>query len=160
MGDGSILNRSGERYKPSAVRSYEVALRRHVLPELGARKLTEVRVDDVQAIVNRMRAAGWQASTVRNAIMPLRVIYRRAKLGMNPTSGLELPAVRGRRERIADPAEARELIAALPEDDRALWSTAFYGGLRRAELLALDWAQVDLAENIIRVETRGTSRRA
>ena len=33
-----------------------------------------------------------------------------------------------------------------------MWSTAFYGGLRRAELLALDWAHVDLADNIIRVE--------
>ena len=89
--DGSVLNRSGERYKPSAIRSYEAALRRHVLPELGARKLSEVRVDDVQAVVNRMRAAGWKASTVRNAVMPLRVIYRRAKLGVNPTTGLSFP---------------------------------------------------------------------
>jgi integrase len=50
------------------------------------------------------------------------------------------------------PSEARELIAALSEVDRALWATAFYGGLRRAELLALDWANVDLVEGVIRVE--------
>jgi len=39
--------------------------------------------------------------------MPLRVIYRRAlhrdEVTVNPTLGLELPAVRGRRKRTAEP---------------------------------------------------------
>lgn len=43
------------------------------------------------------------------------------------------------------------LIAALPEDARALWATAFYAGLRRGELRALRWSDVDLQERIIRV---------
>jgi integrase len=75
--------------------------------------------------------------------MPLRVIYRRAlargEVAVNPCTGLELPAVRGRRDRIASPAEAAALIEALPESDRALWATALYAGLRRGELLALRW---------------------
>ncbi len=36
--------------------------------------------------------------------------------------------------------------------DRPLWATAFYGGLRRGELLALRWEDVDLAAGTIRVE--------
>jgi hypothetical protein len=51
---------------------------------------------------------------------------------VNPTSGIQLPAVRGRRERIASPAEAQQLIAALPPSDRALCATAMYAGLRSA----------------------------
>jgi len=35
-------------------------------------------------------------------------------------------------------SEADRLLAALPEGDRAVWSTAFLGGLRRGELMALD----------------------
>src|SRR5215203_1601381 len=49
---------------------------------------------------------------------------------VNPTLGVSLPAVRGRRERIARPEEAAQLIAALTEADRALWATALYSGLR------------------------------
>ncbi len=65
---------------------------------------------------------------------------------------LELPAVRGRRDRIASPEEAARLLAALPEKDRALWATAMYAGPRRGELMALRWEDVDLASGLIRVE--------
>ena len=63
-----------------------------------------------------------------------------------------MPAVRGRRERIADPAEAEALIAAVPDRDRAIWATAMYAGLRRGELQALRVGDVDLAAGVIRVE--------
>lgn len=82
--------------------------------------------------------------------MPLRAIYRRAiargEVEVNPTTGLELPAVRSKRDRIASPEEAAALIAALPEQDRALWATAMYAGLRRGELMALRWDHLDLIE--------------
>ena len=37
------------------------------------------------------------------------------------------------------------LIATVPERDRPLWATAMYAGLRRGELRALRWEDVDLA---------------
>jgi len=40
---GSIRNRSGDVYKPSAVRGYEQALRLRVVPELGSAKLGDIR---------------------------------------------------------------------------------------------------------------------
>jgi hypothetical protein len=43
---------------------------------------------------------------------------RRLPQGVNPCTGVELPAVRGRRDRIVSPEEAARLIAALPERDR------------------------------------------
>lgn len=70
-------------------------------------------------------------------LLPLRAIFRRAlarRLAANPCNGLQLPAVRGRRERYATPAEAEALIAAVPQADRPIWATAMYAGLRRGEL--------------------------
>lgn len=88
--------------------------------------------------------------------MPLRVIFRRAvedgDLAVNPCTHLRLPAVRGLRERIASPEEAQRLLAVLPERDRPVWATALYAGLRRGELMALRWEDVDLAAGVIRVE--------
>ncbi|MCA1697890.1 MAG: site-specific integrase [Actinobacteria bacterium] len=82
---------------------------------------------------------------------PRRAIAR-SEVVQNPTLGLSLPAVRGRRERVARPEEARALISALPDGDRALWATALYAGLRRGELQALRWSDVDLEAGVIRVE--------
>jgi len=44
------------------------------------------------------------------------------------------------------------LIAALPIEDRAVWATALYAGLRRGELRALQWGDVDFDHGLIRVE--------
>ena len=128
----------------------------HSLPELGHLGLSAVDRYRVQDLVDRLVARGLSPSSVRNAVLPLRAIYRRAvarsEVAVNPTLGLSLPAVRGRRERIARPEEAAALIAALAEADRALWATALYGGLRRGELQALRWDDVDLDGGLIRVE--------
>jgi integrase len=154
--EGVIRNRSGDPYKPSVLRGYEQGLRLHVLPALGAHKLGRIATADLQALVERWQAAGMQPATIRNALLPLRAIYRRAcardGLPINPTSRLELPAVRGRRDRIVCPAEAALLLAALPEQDRAIWATAMYAGLRLGELRALQHDHVDLKGGVIRVE--------
>src|SRR5262249_47471049 len=67
-------------------------------------------------------------------------------------TGLELPAVRGRRDRIVSPTQAARLLEVLADYDRALWATALYAGLRRGELLALRWEDVDLPGGVIPVE--------
>jgi integrase len=71
-----------------------------------------------------------------------------------------MPAVRGGRDRIADPAECQVLLDALPERDRSVWATAMYAGLRRGELMALRIEDVDLAAGIIHVRRGWTPRRA
>lgn len=156
MRSGRIRTRSGDRYKPSAIRSYEAALRDRILPELGGKRVGDVQRRDVQRLADDLLAEGRDPSTIRNALMPLRVIYRRAvedgDVSVNPCANLRLPAVRGRRERIASPEEGQRLLAALPERDRPVWATALYAGLRRGELLALRWEDVDLAADLIRVE--------
>lgn len=160
---GTIRNKSGDEFKPSVVRSYESSMTtkrkaldgRSVLDELGARKLTDVSRVELQDLADRLLAGGLDPSTVRNSLMPLRALFRRAfsrnEVALNPTTALELPAVRGRRERYASPDEAERLIGILAKRDRALWSVAFYAGLRLGELLALTWDNVDLATGVIRV---------
>jgi integrase len=82
-------------------------------------------------------------------------MYRRAlargEVAINPTIGIELPAIRSGRDRIVSPDEAAQLLDALPECDRGLWATAMYAGLRRGELQALRWEDIELDRGVIHV---------
>jgi integrase len=152
---GVIRPRSGDPYKPSAIRAYEAALRLRLLPEFGRYKLSELTRNDVQDLIDELVAQGSNPSTIGTTLNVLRNIYRRAvarnEVEINPTVGLDMPAVRGGRDRIASPDEAARLLAALQRSDRALWATAMYGGLRRGELMALRIEDVDLAAGKIHV---------
>lgn len=152
---GYILNRSGDSYKPSTIRGYEQALREYIYPALGPVRLVDLRRPDLQRLVGQLHRQGLDPSTIRNALMPLRAMYRRAfslgEVATNPTQGLELPAVRGRRDRIVSPERAAALLEQL-DTDQALWATALYAGLRHGELRALRWEYVNLADGVIRVE--------
>jgi len=152
---GLVRNRSGDAYKPSAVRSYEAALRLRVYAKLGDKKFSQLRRVDVQDFVDELHKAGLSPSTVLCSILPLKAIYRRAtargEVAVNPTSGLEMPAIRGRRDRIVSPEQAATLLAGLPEADRPVWSTAMYAGLRSGELRALRWEDVSFLDGVIHV---------
>jgi integrase len=50
-----------------------------------------------------------------------------------------------------DPAEAEQLLSALPLEDRVPYALALYGGLRRKEIAHLTWDGVDLDAGVIRV---------
>jgi integrase len=160
---GSVRTRTGEAYKPSAVRAYRQALRHRVLPLLGSRRLTAISHNTVQDFADQLSADGLSPSSVRNTILPLRAIFRRAhrrgEIAINPTFGLTLPAVRGQRERVAAPTEVGPLLDALNPNDRVIFATALYAGLRAGELQALQWEDIDLLGNVIQVR-RGWDRQA
>ena len=155
MRSGAIRNRSGDPYKAAVVAAYRSSLEAHLFPALGARRLTELSRGDAQALVERLGASGAKGSTVRNTLVPLRVIVRlaiqRGLLAHSPLDHLALPASRGRRERFASAGEALALIEAAPAQDRCLWAVFFFSGLRVSETRAIRPVDVDLAAGVIRV---------
>ena len=56
------------------------------------------------------------------------------------------------------PQEAAELLAAVPDRDRAIWATAMYAGLRLGELRALRVSDIDLDGGRITVERSWDAR--
>jgi integrase len=152
----AVRTRSGDPYKPSAIRAYRQSLNHHILPTLGSKRLSAISKRMLQDLADQLVASGLSASSVRNAIIPIRAIYRRAldrdEVAADPSRRLRLPAVRGGRDRIAPPTEATKLLNALPAGERALWATALYAGLRLGELQALAWEHVDLDHSLIHIE--------
>ncbi len=153
---GHLRDRAGHEYKPATLREYARVLRLRVLPEFGSVALADLRRADLQGFVDQMLVEHLSASTIRNTMNPLQAIYRHAVrrevVAVNPTREVDLPAARGRRERIATATEAVRLLDALPPSDQPIWATAFYSGLRRGELQALRGVDVDIARSEIHVQ--------
>jgi integrase len=165
MEDGTVLSSRDRPYRPSTIRSYRRGLgvdpeQRtrapvRVVEAFGEMKLTDVDKHVIQGYANRLRRDGWDPSTVANCLDGLRVIFRvardRDELATDPFAGVKLAKPKGRRAAAGSPAEAAALIAAAPEQHRALWATFFYAGLRRGEARALRVRDVDFAADVIRV---------
>jgi integrase len=146
---GEIRSRSGQKYKASTLRGYRQSLDDRILPLLGSRALNSVTAADLQQIVDDWQVEGQAPATIRNSLKPLQAIYRRARrregVPINPTHDLELPAPDPSEVQILAPKVAAGLLRALPIEDRAIWGTALYAGLRYGELRALRWGAVDFA---------------
>ena len=145
---GVIRTVGGDPFKPATLRAYKTAFTKRVFPTFGGEPLGDVQRADLQEWVDTMNAEGLAASTINVTVSALQTVYRhqlaRDRIKVNPTVGLDLPAIRNGRDRVAPPEEAAALLAAVPDGDRAIWATAFYAGLRRGELQALRVQAIDL----------------
>jgi integrase len=155
MKAGTVRQKGGHVYKPSTVRGYERDLDNHVLPELGSKRINRLQRPELQRWVDTLTTPDRAAATVRNAVASLRAVISfgelRGWLYVDPCKGLRVPTGEEARDRIATPAEAAALIAAMRPTDQATLGFAVYAGLRLGELLALDVPAVDLEGGWIHV---------
>ena len=103
------------------------------------------------------RSAGSSNRSKNKLLIMLHGIFRRAQtvfgLAVNPLARVEKhPQRRSGDVEVFSPEEVWALVrAAASEQDGALFLTAAFTGLRRGELLALHWRDVDFAGSTIRV---------
>jgi integrase len=152
---GAIRRSDGHPYKPSTIRNYWRDLRKRVVPMFGTTRLGRLARADVQRWVDDLAAEGLAPSTVHNITASLAAVAgwaeARGYVHVTPCRGIRLPKGAEARDRVATPAEAAALIAALPPRDQAALGLAVYGGLRIGEVLALDVEAVDLDARTLHV---------
>jgi site-specific recombinase XerD len=104
------------------VTAYEREYRARILPALGPSRLGRLFRADIQIWIDSLAGESLAANTIRNAVTPLQALYAwaipRGLAHVNPCTGLRLPSGEQARDRIATPAEAAALIAALPHGIR------------------------------------------
>lgn len=92
---GRALNRSGRRYRPSALRDLSGILRHHVVRDLGDLRVMDVRRRHVQALIDRLAADGLSVSRIRSVLSALRALYGYAidqgHVDSSPADGVALP---------------------------------------------------------------------
>jgi hypothetical protein len=72
---GWARNRSGRRYRPSALRDVRGILRHHVAHELGEMPLRDVRRTHIQALLDRLAAEHLSESRIRSVVSAIRALY-------------------------------------------------------------------------------------
>jgi integrase len=153
------LERQPVRERTREVHSW--ALREHLIPYFGRRRLDQITVDDVAGFIATMRRKGLRGSTTLTALRPLSRILahaaRRGAIPVNPCSQLE----RGERPKLDDQRpkriltldEMQAVIAAADSDQyRCLLELLITTGLRIGEALGLAVCDLDRKHSLIRVE--------
>jgi len=134
-------------------------LNKWVLPRWQAYKITEVRAIDVE---NWLRSLSLARGTKAKIRKTLNLLFNHALrwdfAARNPISGpvrgsgVRQSAKRQRIPEVLTPKEFRRLEAALPPRERVLICLALSLGLRRGELAALRWRDIDFEQLTITVE--------
>ena len=140
----------------STAYSYESIARNRILPTLGALPLAKLTPAAIQGLYLRLLDEGKAPKTVRLTHTVVRQAMAQAvawkMIARNPAEGVQLPGEGEPTDVTWSPAEVRTFLAGT-RDDRfgALYALALDAGMRLGELLALNWADVDLDRGVVAV---------
>jgi integrase len=151
--------------KPSTVRDYRSTINAHLLPAFGDQRLEDITTEAVERWADGLTAGGRMNNRTKLKILTiLHGVMARAKrvwkLPRNPVTDIEKPVQRHATQiEVFSPEEVMALVReADSEQDAAIYLTAAFTGLRRGELVALRWRNVDFVRRHIRVMESYTER--
>ena len=170
---GSWLDRWYQTYKKASLRpntqmSYERRIYQHIIPALGRIPLDKLTARDIQQFYTNLKksgrltrtelyGAGLSDQTVRGIHTTLRAALDKAAeeklIFRNPADSCKPPSARPREMQVLTPEEIQRLLIQAKEDGcYELLLLELATGLRRGEILALRWSDLNFRTGALRVE--------
>jgi integrase len=146
-----------DNIRPTTYSSYEYIIRVHIKPNLGKAYLKEIKPEQIQKFYNERKASGLSSRTVRyiHTVLheALRQAVRNNLIVRNVSEATTLPKQEKKEMRVLTVKEQNEFMKVLSSDKKGIiFKLDLATGLRKGELLALRWADVDLKNGVIMVK--------
>jgi integrase len=154
--DRWILARSPD-WSPGQGEATRKRAEQHITPHIGGVPVDRLRPLDVQSLIDRWRADGMAAGTVRRTFNVLRAALGWAEryqvIPDNPAARVEKPNPGRQQVSPPDPSDVVRLIsAAADEPELAMFvRLAALTGARRGQLIALRWGDINFAADPVSV---------
>ena len=138
------------------VKHYKAQCRAHIVPSLGAVKLSELTTPQIQSFYNGLQRGGMAAKSVRNVhgilTKCLSTAVQVGYLRDNPASRVTLPKVEKKEIRPLSDEQVKAFLTVSAGDEyEIILKTILFTGLREAEATGLTWDCIDFKAGIIKV---------
>ena len=154
--------------RPNTQMSYERRIYQHIIPALGNIQMDKLTTHDIQQFYARLKQSGrllraelygegLSDQTIRGIHTTLHAALDKAvteKLILrNPADGCRLPSAKAREMQVLTPEEIQRLLIQSKEDGcYELLLLELSTGLRRGEICALQWNDLNLRTGELRIE--------
>ena len=157
---GDWMDQWVENYLPHVEETtrvgYKTKIKCYIKPALGDILVQSLRAYHVQKMVNDMMAKGLSAKNIKdtynnvNAAMKKAVVLR--MIPYNPCEGVSLPKVKRYQAKVYNITNIHKILELAQETDMYLPILLLVSfGLRRGELLALRWSDIDFENKLLKV---------
>jgi integrase len=149
-----VKSRDGTRH--STLDRYRGVVERHLVPALGQKRLDKLTPREVQSFLGQLSDRMAPASVVKIHGVLRSALSDAQRLDLVPRNvakAAKPPSLQATKRRALNVAEAQRLLAAASGDRlEALFVIALTMGLRRGELLGLQWSDLDHADHVLSIE--------
>lgn len=147
-----FTNYAKSRVKASTLQTYRYTIDSHLVPAFGDLRLKYLTAEKVDRFISEVLKER-KPKTVNNILIQLKTMLKYAKrrgyLRDNPAMDVDNVRLEHREMDFLNPAEIRLLLKHSQEPFKTLFLTAALTGMRRGELLALQWGDIDWNTNTI-----------
>jgi integrase len=148
--------------KKATYDQYKTLYEQHIKPVIGHRKLSGVKPLDIQTVIAKMNDKKKASKTMKHVKSIMNIAFSKAfddkYISSNPVVRIEIPVKQAKTRKVLTIEDLIKLYKAM-EHSRWIWSIRFLlvTGLRRGEMLALKWTDIDMINKRLTVDESNSS---